>query len=106
MHSATLKMVVLMLLPHDIQETYLVYNKVAVGNCHPPSEESDGNYPLVLGRNRTLLFHTITVAPSDVKVIISQVLNFLFIYLPIYLFVFFKYAFCTKELSVCSCEDH
>jgi len=98
MHSATKKMVVLMLLPHDIEENYLVYNEVAVGSCHPRSEESDGNYFLVLGRNRTFVFHTIAVAPSDVKVIISQVSYFLPIYLPIYLlFVFFKYAFCTKE---------
>ena len=94
---STIKMVMLILLPHDTQEKYLVYNEVAVGNCLPRSEESDGNYPLVLGRNRTLLFHTIAVAPSDVRVIISQVPYFLYIYLPICLFVFFKCASFTEE---------
>jgi len=70
---------VLMLLPHDIQEKYQVYNELAVGICHSRSEESDRNYHLVLARNRTLVFRTIAVAPIDVKVIILQVPFFLFI---------------------------
>ena len=81
-------MVVLMLLPHDIQEKYLLYNEVAVRICHPRSEECDGNYTLVLARKRTLAFHTTAVASSDVKVIILQVPYFLFIYLFTYLFIY------------------
>jgi len=74
---------------------------MAVGICNKRSEENDGNYPLVLARSRTLAFHTIAVAPSDVKVIILQVPCFLFIYLFtdlfVHLFIFFEYALCTKE---------
>jgi hypothetical protein len=39
------------------------------------------NYPLVPVKNRTLVFHTIAVAPSNTEVIILQVLYFLLIYL-------------------------
>jgi hypothetical protein len=60
-------------------------NELAVGICNPRSEERDGNYTLVLARSRTLVFHTIAVAPSDVKVIILQVSHYLFIYLFIYI---------------------
>jgi hypothetical protein len=70
-----------MLLPHDVREKYSVQNERAVGICQPRSGKGDDNYLLVPVRNRTLMFHTIAVARSNVEVIGLHLLYFLFIYL-------------------------
>jgi hypothetical protein len=80
-------MVVLMLLPHDFQEKYLVYNELALGICHPRSEESDRNYHHVLARNRTLVFHTIAVAQIMLRWLFYKCpFSYLFSYVFIYLY--------------------